>query len=71
MMVERDPLGFDAPAPVGHPRRAGLPDRHSNGPHVGDKLPDFVLPDVFGQEIDFHGSYQIRDSPLGHDRCGA
>ena len=54
MPIERDELGFDAPAPLGHPGRAGLPGGHSTGPNVGDRLPDFVLPDSFGQEVDFH-----------------
>ena len=28
MTVERDSTGFDAPAPLGHPARAGLPEGH-------------------------------------------
>ena len=54
MPVERDALGFDAPAPLGHPGRAGLPDGHSTGPEIGDELPDFVLPDAFGRDVNFH-----------------
>ena len=53
-MIERDEHGFDAPAPLGHPGRRGLPPSHSTGPAIGERLPDFVLPDAFGREIDFH-----------------
>ena len=56
MAVERDHHGFDAPAPLGHPARAGLPAGHATGPNVGDRLPDFQLPDTCGNLIDFHQS---------------
>ena len=45
MTIERDHLGFDAPAPLGHPGRLGLPEGQGTGPEVGEKLPDFELPD--------------------------
>lgn len=51
---ERDHLGFDAPAPLGHPGRANMPDDASTGPAVGDRLPDWVLTDHTGRAIDFH-----------------
>ncbi|MBO6701399.1 MAG: redoxin domain-containing protein [Pseudomonadales bacterium] len=54
MVVERDELGFDAPAPLGHPARLGLPEGQSTGPEVGERLPDFVLPDQNGNPISFH-----------------
>jgi len=54
MVIERDELGFDAPAPLGHPGRMGLPDGVSPGPGIGERLPDFTLPDAFGREVDFH-----------------
>ncbi|MFK8048774.1 MAG: hypothetical protein AB8B81_10090 [Halioglobus sp.] len=54
MTIERDHHGFDAPAPLGHPGRAGLPSGHSTGPEVGDTLPDFELPDAFGKPVSFH-----------------
>ena len=54
MVVERDSLGFDAPAPVGHPARASMPYGTATGPEVGSKLPDFQLPTSSGQRIDFH-----------------
>ncbi len=56
MVVERDALGFDAPAPVGHPARKGLPDGHTTGPEIGDRLPDFELEDAFGNLLDFHAA---------------
>jgi len=34
MTIERDELGFDAPAPLGHPGRLGLPDGHPTGPEL-------------------------------------
>ena len=54
MVIERDELGFDAPAPVGHPGRMGLEAGHPTGPEVGDRLPDFRLPDAHGREVEFH-----------------
>ena len=56
MTVERDHHGFDAPAPLGHPGRAGLPDGHATGPEIGERLPDFQLPNAYGDLIDFHQS---------------
>lgn len=54
MATETDALGFQAPAPLGHPGRAGLPDGASTGPDIGERLPDFTLPDAFGKTIQFH-----------------
>lgn len=54
MTVERDEFGFDAPAPLGHPGRRGLPAGHSTGPEPGERLPDFTLPDQHGRPITFH-----------------
>jgi len=56
MTVERDHHGFDAPAPLGHPGRIGLPDGHPTGPEIGERLPDFELPDAHGQLVDYHES---------------
>ena len=54
MTIERDEFGFDAPAPLGHPGRLGLEKGHPTGPEVGERLPDFRLPDAHGREFDFH-----------------
>jgi hypothetical protein len=54
--IERDHHGFDAPAALGHPARAGLPDGHPTGPEIGERLPDFRLPDAFGRIVDYHAS---------------
>ena len=54
MTVERDQLGFDAPAPLKHPARASLPGGHPTGPLVGERLPDFSLPDQDGRDVRFH-----------------
>jgi hypothetical protein len=54
MTIERDEHGFDAPAPLGHPGRTGLPDGHPTGPEVGERLPDFELPDAHGRAVRFH-----------------
>jgi hypothetical protein len=54
MTIERDHHGFDAPAPLGHPGRVGLPDGHATGPEVGTRLPDFALPDAGGRIVDLH-----------------
>lgn len=54
MTIERDHHGFDAPAPLGHPGRVGLPDGHTTGPGVGTRLPDFALPDAEGRIVDLH-----------------
>jgi hypothetical protein len=51
---ETDELGFEAPAPLGHPGRAGLPAGHSTGPAIGERLPDFELPDQAGRRVGFH-----------------
>jgi hypothetical protein len=52
--LNRDEAGFDAPAPVGHPARTHLPDDHPAGPALGERLPDFCLPDAHGNPVDFH-----------------
>lgn len=54
MALNRDEFGFDAPVELGHPIRAGLPDGHPTGPEVGERLPDFTLPDAYGRMVEFH-----------------
>lgn len=56
MTIERDHHGFDAPAPLGHPGRSGLPDGHPTGPEIGERLPGFQLPDSNGNLVDYHAS---------------
>ncbi len=62
MVVERDHHGFDAPAPLGHPGRAGLPDGQPTGPAIGELLPDFTLPDTRGQAVRYHADRSGRKS---------
>ncbi len=64
MTVERDSHGFDAPAPLENPARAGLPQGASTGPGVGDRLPDFQLPDAFGRAIAFHEDRGTHEAAL-------
>ena len=64
MTVERDDLGFDAPAPLGHPARASLPAGAATGPGVGERLPDFELPDAFGRPVSFHADRGERKAAL-------
>ena len=54
MRAERDELGFDAPAPLGHPVRASMPGEHATGPQIGERLPDFSVIDAFGNRVNFH-----------------
>lgn len=51
MAVERDELGFDAPAALGHPARLSRPEGHACGPAIGELVPDFELPDAFGNHV--------------------
>ena len=54
MTIERDEHGFDAPAPLGHPARSGLPQGHGTGPEIGERLPEFDLPDANGERVRLH-----------------
>ena len=54
MTVETDEFGFEAPAPLGHPGRLGLAPGQTVGPEVGERLPDFELPDQHGRRVRFH-----------------
>lgn len=54
MPIERDSVGFDAPAPLGHPARAGIPEGAPTGPELVTLLPEFALPNSNGMSICFH-----------------
>ena len=64
MTVERDTLGFDAPTPLENPARAGLPAGATTGPALGERLPDFVLPDAYGRAVNFHEDRGQRKAAL-------
>ena len=64
MTVERDKLGFDAPAPLEHPARASLPEGGPTGPAIGERLPDFELPDAYGKPVSFHADRGKRKAAL-------
>ena len=64
MKAERDELGFDAPAPLGHPVRASLPTDAPTGPAIGDRLPDFSLPNAFGRVVNFHEDRGVSKAAL-------
>jgi len=52
--LNRDKHGFDAPVPVDHLARTNIPDDHPAGPAIGERLPDFALPDAEGNIVKFH-----------------
>ncbi|MDX1382092.1 MAG: hypothetical protein R3190_00545 [Thermoanaerobaculia bacterium] len=50
-----DEYGIFVPVPASHPgRRFPADDAFPTGPAVGERLPDFVLPNQRGEAIDFH-----------------
>ena len=50
-----DDLGITVPVPASHPaRRYPADEEFPTGPAVGDRLPDFVLANQHGEEVDFH-----------------
>ena len=55
MTTETDELGFEAPAPLGHPGRLGLLADSCTGPEPGDLLPDFSLPNQFNEIVHYVG----------------
>lgn len=64
MKAERDELGFDAPAPLGHPVRASMPEGHATGPQLGERLPDFSVNDAFGNRVNFHEDRGVSKAAL-------
>ncbi|MBN4046777.1 hypothetical protein JYT90_00495 [bacterium AH-315-P07] len=51
-----DDLGITVPmAPVSHPaRRYPATEEFPTGPAIGERLPEFTLPNQDGEPIDFH-----------------
>lgn len=50
-----DEFGITVPIPVSHPgRRFPAEDGFPTGPDIGERLPDFKLPNQNGEIIDFH-----------------
>ncbi len=50
-----DDLGITVPIPASHPgRRYPASHEFPTGPAVGERLPDFVLPNQKGELVDFH-----------------
>jgi haloalkane dehalogenase len=45
---ERDQLGFDAPAPLGHPGRANLPEGTPTGPEIAGSMRTKTLSEAEG-----------------------
>ena len=50
-----DDLGIDIPIPVSYPARR-YPASHDfpSGPGIGERLPEFSLPNQHGELVDFH-----------------
>ncbi len=64
----RDEFGFVGPAPVEHPARR-IPDPDfPTGPAVGDRLPEFQLPNQHGELIDFHAARGQHKAVLSFQR---
>ncbi len=51
-----DEYGFIAPQPVTANQRRILPEGFPTGPQMGERLPDFELPDSTGRRIRFHAN---------------
>ena len=51
-------------SPLGHPVRASLPADSPTGPAVGDRLPDFSVPDAFGRIVNFHEDRGVSKAAL-------
>ena len=53
--AQTDDLGITVPIPASHPGRR-YPAEHEfpSGPEVGERLPDFSLPNQDGQLVDYH-----------------
>ena len=50
-----DDLGITVPVPTSHPgRRYPADHEFPSGPEIGERLPDFSLPNQNGETVDFH-----------------
>ena len=49
-----DEYGFIAPLPMTSGQRKIAPEDHPTGPAVGERLPDFELPDSTGRLVNLH-----------------
>jgi hypothetical protein len=49
-----DEFGFIAPLPMTSGQRKIAPEGHPTGPAVGERLPDFELPDPTGRMVKLH-----------------
>ena len=50
-----DELGIFVPVPISHPgRRFPATMEFPTGPEVGERLPDFTLPNQHGEPVDIH-----------------
>jgi len=55
-----DEFGFYSPMPLSRPARREPGPDFPTGPAVGERLPNFTLPDQYGQQIDFDSARQGR-----------
>ena len=53
-----DEYGLAVPVPISHPGRRypAATSEIPSGPAVGERLPDFELPNQHGKQVDFHAS---------------
>lgn len=50
-----DDYGIFVPVPASHPgRRYPATDEFPTGPAIGERLPEFTLPNQHGKAVDFH-----------------
>lgn len=55
-----DEFGFYSPMPLSRPARREPGADFPTGPAVGERLPEFELPDQNGRSVDFHTDRQGR-----------
>lgn len=57
-----DEFGFYSPMPLSRAARREPPADFPTGPAIGERLPNFTLPDQHGNQIDFDTARQGRKS---------